>query len=61
MNTDPEDTWLAIGAGISIAIFGVCVIGATIRTYCRNPRMKPSRSDTDLTQLTEEPSGEQYA
>jgi hypothetical protein len=54
MNVDPEDTWLAIGAGISIAVFGVCVLGATIRKYCFTPRMKQSRSDNDLANMLEQ-------
>ena len=52
MNVDPEDTWLAIGAGISVTVFGICVFGVLIRDYfCRRPRIKESRSDTDLTHL----------
>ncbi len=51
MNVDPEDTWLAIGAGISVALLGVCICVSMIR-QCRRPRIKESRSDTDLTQLT---------
>jgi hypothetical protein len=57
MNTDPEDTWLAIGAGISVTLFGICVFGAIVRQYfCRRPTIKQSRSDTDLTQLTDSES-----
>jgi hypothetical protein len=61
MNTDPEDTWLAIGAGISITVFGVCVLVAVFREHCVKHGMKQSRSDNDLTQLTGEPSEEQCA
>ncbi len=53
MNTDSEDTWLAVGAGISIAVFGVCVFGTIIRKYCMIPRMKESRSDGDLASMIE--------
>ena len=56
MNVDPEDTWLAIGAGISIAVFGVCVFGTILRKYCGKPHMKQSRSDNDLANMLE--SGE---
>jgi hypothetical protein len=54
MNVDPEDTWLAIGAGISVSLFGICVFGAIIRQYfCRRPTIKESRSDNDLANMLE--------
>lgn len=53
MNTDPEDTGLLIGAGISIAIFGCCLFGAMLRGYCSRPRIKESRSDNDLATMLE--------
>ena len=52
MNVDPEDSWLAIGAGLSVAFLGLCWCGIMARNYCMRPRMKESRSDGDLTQLT---------
>jgi hypothetical protein len=61
MNVDPEDSWLAIAAGISVSLFGLCLFGTIVRKYCRRTRMKESRSDNDLTQLTVGPSEEQYA
>ena len=54
MNVDPEDTWLAIGAGISIAVFGLCVLGVVVRKHCSKPRIKQSRSDNDLANMLEE-------
>jgi hypothetical protein len=54
MNVDPEDTWLAVGAGLSVAVFGLCVFGAVIRSYCRKPRIKESRSDNDLANMLEQ-------
>jgi hypothetical protein len=55
MNVDPEDTWLAIGAGISVAVFGVCVFGTMIRHYfCKRSGMKESRSDNDLANMLEQ-------
>ncbi len=54
MNTDPEDTWLAIAAGISVGVFGLCLCGAILRKYCAKPRMKESRSDGDLATMLEE-------
>lgn len=52
MNVDPEDSWLAIGAGLSVAFLAGCWCTIMIRNYCIRSRMKESRSDTDLTQLT---------
>lgn len=51
---------IAIVAAIS---FGVLLAGGVVfvARKCKRPTMKPSRSDTDLTQLTEASSGEQYA
>ena len=55
MNVDPEDTWLAIGAGISISILGICICGVFIRDYfCKRPRIKESRSDNDLANMLEQ-------
>lgn len=54
MNTDPEDTWLAIGAGVSLAIAGLCICGGLIRKICMRPRMKESRSDNDLASMIEQ-------
>ena len=52
MNVDPEDTWLAIGAGISITLFGICVC---LTMYKRlRPAMKESRSDGDLANMLEQ-------
>jgi hypothetical protein len=51
MNGDPEDTWLAAGAGISITLLAICICVSAIREW-RRPRIKESRSDGDLTQLT---------
>lgn len=52
---DTEDTWLAAGAGISVAAFGLCVIVSVLRRhYCRPPHatmMKQSRSDNDLENM----------
>jgi hypothetical protein len=57
---DPEDSWLAIGAGASVAVFGVCVLVAVLRRhFCQPPHvaLKASRSDTDLeNMLTDPPS-----
>lgn len=54
MNTDPEDTGLLIGAGVSIALFGICLFGTMIRQYiCIRPRIKESRSDNDLANMLE--------
>lgn len=53
MNTDPEDTGLLIGAGVSIAIFGLCLFGTMMRGYCVRPRIKESRSDNDLANMLE--------
>ena len=61
MNSDPEDTALLIGAVVSITLFGCCLFGHIFRGCCMRPRMKESRSDGDLTQLTQVSSGEQYA
>lgn len=48
-----EDTWLAVAAGSSIGFLALCFGGILIRDFfCRRPRIKASRSDTDLTQLT---------
>ena len=58
--SDMEDSWLAAAGGVSIGLLGLCILVSFVR-QCRKPRMKPSRSDTDLTQLTVEPSEEQYA
>ncbi len=56
---DTEDTWLAAGAGISVAVFGVCVLYVSIRRcYARPPPvfepavlLKQSRSDNDLENM----------
>lgn len=53
MNVDPEDSWLAIGAGISIAVLGICICVSMVR-QCRKPRMKESRSDNDLANMLEQ-------
>jgi hypothetical protein len=53
MNVDPEDTWLAIGAGISVAMLGICICVSVIR-QCRIPRIKESRSDNDLANMIEQ-------
>jgi hypothetical protein len=54
MNTDPEDTGLLIGAGVSIALFGFCLFGVLIRDFiCKRPRIKESRSDNDLANMLE--------
>lgn len=47
---DPEDSWLAIGAGISVAFLGLCWCGVIIRNRLQ-PRIKESRSDNDLASL----------
>ena len=51
---------IAIVAAVS---FGVLLAGGVIfiGRKCKRPTMKPSRSDTDLTQLTEVSSEVQYA
>lgn len=54
MNVDPEDSWLAIGAGVSVAFLGLCWCGIMVRNYCRKPRMKESRSDNDLANMLEQ-------
>ena len=62
MNTDTEDTWLAAGAGISVAVFGVCVLAQVIRRCYARPQpaiepvvlLKPSRSDNDLENMLSE-------
>ena len=47
-----EDTWLAVGAGVSIAVFGVCVLYVAIRRcYTSQPVLKQSRSDNDLESM----------
>jgi hypothetical protein len=47
-----EDTWLAIGAGASIAVFGMCVLYVSIRRcYTPHPTLKQSRSDNDLESM----------
>lgn len=57
---DTEDTWLAAGAGLSVAAFGLCVLGVVIRRcYAPAPPtssepvvlLKPSRSDNDLENM----------
>lgn len=48
-----EDTWLAIGAGISVAMFGICVCVSIVR-QCIRPRIKESRSDNDLANMIEQ-------
>ena len=53
MNVDPEDSWLAIGAGVSVGFLALCWCGIMVRNYLR-PRIKESRSDNDLTQLNQE-------
>lgn len=53
MNVDPTDTWLAIGAGISIGCLGLCILANFIRN-CRRSQMKQSRSDNDLANMLEE-------
>lgn len=52
MNVDPEDTWLAVGAGISVSFLAICICVNMIR-QCRRPRIKESRSDTDLANMLE--------
>lgn len=56
-----EDTWLAVGAGVSIAVFGVCVLYVSIRRcYTPAATMKQSRSDNDLESMIHQedpPSG----
>ena len=52
MNVDPEDTLLAIGAGVSVALFGICVCLSMYRTYKRRG-IKESRSDGDLASMLE--------
>jgi len=54
MNVDLEDSWLAIAAGISVSLFGLCLFGTIIRKHCMKPRIKESRSDTDLANMLEE-------
>ena len=54
MNTDPEDTWLAVAAGISVGVFGLCLLGAVLRKHCLKPRIKESRSDGDLASMLEQ-------
>lgn len=51
---DPEDTWLAVGAGISVGFLALCWCGCLLRDYLRRPRIKASRSDNDLAQLNAE-------
>ncbi len=53
MNVDPEDTWLAVGAGISVSLLGLCICVSVIRQY-RKPRIKESRSDNDLANMLEQ-------
>lgn len=53
MNVDPEDTWLAIGAGLSVAVLGICICATVIRQW-RRPRIKESRSDNDLANMLEQ-------
>lgn len=53
MNGDPEDTWLAAGAGISISLLAICVCVSVIREW-RKPRIKESRSDGDLANMLEQ-------
>jgi hypothetical protein len=56
---DTEDTWLAAGAGISVAVFGLCVLVPMIRRCYARPSpllepvvlLKQSRSDTDLENM----------
>ena len=65
MNVDPEDTWLAVGACISVALLGICICVSVCREY-KKPAIKPSRSDGDLTTLVPDKSmkeafAEQYA
>lgn len=52
MNIDPEDTWLAIGAAISVALFGICVCLSMYKS-CKHRGMKESRSDEDLASMLE--------
>lgn len=54
MNVDPEDSWLAIGAGISVASLALCWCAVLIRDYRRNRGIKMSRSDTDLTSMIQQ-------
>ena len=54
MNVDPEDTWLAVGAGIAVTLFGICIFGPIFRSYCRRRAIKESRSDTDLANMLEQ-------
>ena len=49
---DVTDTALAACAGIGLAICAACALGYAWRTALP-PRMKPSRSDTDLTLILE--------
>lgn len=59
---DTEDMWLAAGAGISVAVFGVCVLAQMVRRcYAPSPPrmdpvilLKPSRSDNDLENMLSE-------
>jgi len=53
MNVDPEDTWLAIAAGISMSVLGICICVSMIR-QCRRPTIKHSRSDGDLANMLEQ-------
>jgi hypothetical protein len=53
MNGDPEDTWLAAGAGISITLLAICICISAIREW-RRPRIKESRSDGDLANMLEQ-------
>jgi hypothetical protein len=49
---DSTDTALAATTAVALALCAVCAIGHAWRT-ARAPRMKASRSDTDLTSMLE--------
>lgn len=50
---DPTDLALGISAGVGIAICGLCVLVAAWRESNKRFGLKPSRSNTELTQLTD--------
>lgn len=54
MNVDTEDSWLAVGAGISVGFLALCWCGVLIRDYRRNRGLKVSRSDTDLSSMIQQ-------
>lgn len=49
---DPTDMALGISAGVALAICGICVVVNAWRSS-HVPRMKESKSDTDLTNMLE--------